>query len=236
MKHYRSMKTVTKKTKSKSDGTLSEISSQPNQHQTEDPVIPATTETDHTKNSEINDLKDENKYLKLLLGVSHNVDQLLGELGRNFTLSDALSSPESFRRCLRELERSKEIELFVQTFQHILHISNNLSDHKKRLLGGENLVKTDSLQVGSGSENTEAEEDNLGLVEENISPADDSQEEGKEVTLNESKEDPSWSPAGAEGRLQELPRLHTEELSPVSRLGLQLSDLVIIVFGCFFSK
>ena len=162
MKHYRSMKTITKKTKSKCDGTLSDISSQSNQHHTEDPVSPAATETDHTNNSAINDLKDENNYLKLLLGVSHNVDQLLGELGRNFTLSDAVSSPESFRRCLSELERSKEIEIFVQTFQHILHISNNLSHHKKRLLGGENLVKTDMLVVSKGVENTEAEEDNLG--------------------------------------------------------------------------
>ena len=226
MKHYRSMKNITKKTKDKSvdgTGTVSEISSQ---QQTEHPAIQSVPEMERTaavaepsKNTEIIYLREENNYLKLLLGVSHNVDQLLGELARNFPLSDALSSPESFKRCLSELERSKEIEIFGQTLQNILQISNNLSDHKNRLLGVETLVRTDALQSRRGAGNTEA-------VQENIVPADESP---ADVSLNESKEDPSWSPPpGADGRLQELPRPNTEELSPVSRLGLQLSDLVII--------
>ena len=227
------MKNITKKTKEKSDGTVSEISSAPlNQQQTEDPGIQSSPEREHpvagteqTKRTEVNELKEENNYLKLLLGVSHNVDQLLRELARNFPLSDALSSPESFKRSLCELERSKEIEIFVQTFQHILHISNNLSDHKKRLLGVENLVRTDTLRASSGTENPEAVEDNVAPVEDCIAPGDESQQD---VSLNESKEDPSWSPARAEGRLQEVPRLNNQELSPVSRLGLQLSDLVSI--------
>ena len=231
MKHYRSMKNITKKTKDKSDGTVSEISSQLeaqalNQPNTEDPGIQSAPEMEHselaqqTKSREINELKDENNYLKLLLGISHNVDTLLGELRNNFPLSDALSSPESFRRCLCELERSKEIEIFVQTFQHILHISNNLSDHKKRLLGGGNPFTT-------ATENTEAGEENIAPSEpeEKTAPADESQQD---LALNESREDPSWTPAGAAGRLEEFPRLGNEELSPVSRLGLQLSDLVMI--------
>ena len=221
MKHYRSMKNITKKTKDKSDGSVSEISSTSNQQQTEDPGLQSAPEVhtvaEQTTNTEIKDLKEENNYLKLLLGVSHNVDQLLRELARNFPLSDALSSPESFKRCLSELERSKQIEIFVQTFQHILHISNNLSDHKNRLLGVENLVTT--ARASRGAEKT---------VEENIGPVDESYQQ--DVTLNESKEDPSWSPPGADGRLQESPRLNNEQLSPVSRLGVQLSDLVIILF------
>ena len=231
MKHCRSKKNMTKKTKDKSSRTVSEISSPSenqtlNQHKTENPGIWLTPETEQIKikSTEINDLKNENKYLKLLLGVSHNVDTLLGELRRNFTLSDALSSPEAFRRCLCKLERSKEIEIFVQTVQHILQISNNLSDHKKHLLSGGNLFTTDSLLASERTGNTESVEDNISHPEENFTIIAD------DVTLNESK-DPSWTPPGAVGRLEDLPRLNNEELSPLSRLGLQLSDLVIIFYS-----
>ena len=72
---------------------------------------------------DIDQLKDENMYLRLLLGTSYKVDKLFGDLKKSFSASDALSNGDSFKRCLGLLDRDEEIEIFVQTFQNLLNIS-----------------------------------------------------------------------------------------------------------------
>ena len=121
------------KTKKNSGGQVSDISSllknQTLNQNIEDPKMEVQEITNKNVPDQVNEigyLKDQNMYLKLLLGVSHKVDHLFNELKINFTSSDALSSPESFKRCLSDLDRDKETAIFVQTFHNMVHCNNPL--------------------------------------------------------------------------------------------------------------
>ena len=174
--------------------------------------------------NETEQLKDENMYLKLLLGTSHRVDQLFEELKKNFSTSDALSSAESFKRCLGELDKDRETEIFVQSFQYFLNISNYLSQHKNRVADGE--TSSNMGKVGNHyQEDTgkETDPDSADASCHLLSPADENRQN---ESLNDSMKDPTWTPPRSVGGLQIVPVLNSENLTPISQLGLKLSDKV----------
>ena len=151
---------------------------------------------------EIDQLKDENMYLKLLLGASHRVDQLFGDLRKNLSASDALSNGDSFKRCLGLLDRDEEIEIFVQTFQNLLNISDYLSEHKSRIVSTPTPPPPPQASPHLSPDQT-------------VTP-----------DLDESLADPSWAPPGVRGGGQILSAINPDNLTPISLLGLKLSDKV----------
>ena len=155
---------------------------------------------------EIDQLKDENMYLKLLLGASHRVDQLFGVLRKNLSAPDALSSGDSFKRCLGLLDRDEEIEIFVQTFQNLLNISDYLNEHKSRI------VSTPTPPPPPPPP-------------PHVSPHH-SPDQILRQDLDDSLDDPSWAPPGVKGGGQILSAINPDNLTPISLLGLKLSDKV----------
>ena len=155
---------------------------------------------------EIDQLKDENMYLKLLLGASHRVDQLFGDLRKNLSASDALSNEDSFKRCLGLLDRDEVIEIFVQTFQNLLNISDYLSEHKSRIVS----TPTPTPPPPPPPQASPRLSPDQTLIQD----------------LDESLDDPSWAPPGERGGGQILSAINPDNLTPISLLGLKLSDKV----------
>ena len=78
-------------------------------------------------------LREENQYLKLLLGVSQKVDQLYDIWNGHFP--NAFHSANTLTTYLDLHSKQKQSDLILKTFHHVETIKHFLADHKTQMLG-----------------------------------------------------------------------------------------------------
>ena len=100
-------------------------------------------------------VREENQYLRLLLGIGHKVDQLYEIWTGHFP--NAFSNAETLQTYLELHSKQKQSELIIKTFRHVETIKKFLTDHKSQMLVsaslGENIcsVSDDHSDVASSS-------------------------------------------------------------------------------------
>ena len=77
-------------------------------------------------------VEEENQYLRLLLGMSHKVDQLYEIWTGHFPT--AFSNEDTLQTYLELHSRQKQSELIIKTFRHVETIKQFLTDHKSQML------------------------------------------------------------------------------------------------------
>ena len=125
-----SRRKIAKKATSEADGATENVS---------DATATTTTESDGAddRRNEVSvenqKLREENQYLKLLLGVSHKVDQLYDIWNGHFP--NAFHSANTLTTYLDLHSKQKQSDLILKTFHHVETIKHFLADHKTQMLG-----------------------------------------------------------------------------------------------------
>ena len=100
-------------------------------------------------------VEEENQYLRLLLGMSHKVDQLYEIWTGHFPT--AFSNEDTLQTYLELHSRQKQSELIIKTFRHVETIKQFLTDHKRQMLVasaslGENAISVISVDDPSSED------------------------------------------------------------------------------------
>ena len=82
--------------------------------------------------TQLREVREENQYLRLLLGIGHKVDQLYEIWTGHFP--NAFSSAETLQTYLELHSKQKQSELIIKTFRHVETIKKFLTDHKSQML------------------------------------------------------------------------------------------------------
>ena len=113
--------------------------------------------------TQVRKLEEENQYLKLLLGMSHKMDQLYEIWTGHFP--NAFSSADTLQTYLELHSKQKQSELIIKTFRHVETIKKFLTDHKSQMLvsasfGGNICSVSDDLSDVASSSNVTSSQDN----------------------------------------------------------------------------
>ena len=133
-------------------------------------------------------VEEENQYLRLLLGMSHKVDQLYEIWTGHFPT--AFSNEDTLQTYLELHSKQKQSELIIKTFRHVETIKQFLTDHKSQLLVasaslGENaisVISDDDPSSDVASSSVSSSENNQNQVRV-LEP----QQNTKETTTSESE-------------------------------------------------
>ena len=107
--------------------------------------------------SELQKVQEENQYLRLLLGVSHKVDQLYEIWNGHFP--SAFTNQNTLRTYLELHSKQKQSELILKTFEHVERMKYMLNEHKCQMLGGASVpVTTSASSARSGDQTTNISE------------------------------------------------------------------------------
>lgn len=113
--------------------------------------------------SELQKVQEENQYLRLLLGVSHKVDQLYEIWNGHFP--SAFTNQNTLRTYLELHSKQKQSELILKTFQHVETMKYMLNEHKCLMLGGASVpVTTSASAAGSGDQTTNISDSAVSVV------------------------------------------------------------------------
>ena len=113
--------------------------------------------------SELQKVQEENQYLRLLLGVSHKVDQLYEIWNGHFP--SAFTNQNTLRTYLELHSKQKQSELILKTFEHVERMKYMLNEHKCQMLGGASVpVTTSASSARSGDQTTNISESAVSVV------------------------------------------------------------------------
>lgn len=113
--------------------------------------------------SELQKVQEENQYLRLLLGVSHKVDQLYEIWNGHFP--SAFTNQNTLRTYLELHSKQKQSELILKTFEHVERMKYMLNEHKCQMLGGASVpVTTSASSARSGDQTTNVSESAVSVV------------------------------------------------------------------------
>ena len=110
-------------------------------------------------------VEEENQYLKLLLGMSHKVDQLYEIWTGHFP--NAFSNADTLHTYLELHSKQKQSQLIIKTFRHVETIKKFLTDHKSQMLVssaslGENILSNSDDHSDVLSSNISSSQNNEG--------------------------------------------------------------------------
>ena len=97
--------------------------------------------------TELRNIREENQYLKLLLGMSYKVDQLYEIWHGHFP--NAFSNKNTLKTYLELHSKQKQSDLIVKTFDHVQTIKQLLTEHKSQMIspGGREQISYNSENV-----------------------------------------------------------------------------------------
>ena len=152
-----SRKKKTDKSKVGSVDPSDELTGMMNKHKIDDNGRNVNMEKSSNNDTEtqLRKLEEENQYLKLLLGMSHKMDQLYEIWTGHFP--NAFSSADTLQTYLELHSKQKQSELIIKTFRHVETIKTFLTDHKSQMMVSASLggnicsVSDDFSDVASSS-------------------------------------------------------------------------------------
>ena len=140
-----------------------------------DPAVNNVVEQNRNEEmeTELRNIRDENQYLKLLLGMSYKVDQLYEIWHGHFP--NAFSSKNNLKTYLDLHSKQKQSDLIVKTFEHVQTIKQFLTEHKIQMIapsGSEQISNNSENVLGMGRNSSELLESGHSGAQESIAILD----------------------------------------------------------------
>ena len=115
-------------------------------------------------------VEEENQYLRLLLGMSHKVDQLYEIWTGHFPT--AFSNADTLQTYLELHSKPKQSELIIKTFQHVETIKQFLTDHKSQMLVASASLGENAISVISDDDHSSSD-----VASSNVSSSQNNQDQ-----------------------------------------------------------
>ena len=159
-----------KNKKSGSEDPTNELTGMMNKHNIAD-VENENMEKSHSEKWK--KVEEENQYLRLLLGMSHKVDQLYEIWTGHFP--NAFSSADTLQTYLELHSKQKQSELIIKTFRHVETIKQFLTDHKSQMLVASASSGENAMSVISDDPSSDMASSNISSFQNNQDHAPESQ-------------------------------------------------------------
>ena len=151
-----------KNKKSGSEDPTNELSGMMNKHNIADVE---NVDIEKSQNEKWKKVEEENQYLRLLLGMSHKVDQLYEIWTGHFP--NAFSSADTLQTYLELHSKQKQSELIIKTFRHVETIKQFLTDHKSQMLVASASSGENAMSVISDDPSSDMASSNISSFQNN---------------------------------------------------------------------